>query len=135
MEHLNLDTGVRTFAISGGGSLRFNPADPGLYGRFCRGAEALTELEKELAEKGAAADGQQMLALFQEADERIKGLLNEIFGGDNDFHKALGGVSLLAMGSNGKTVAQNLFAALGQLLEAGAEKLIEDRVTQAREGL
>lgn len=135
MEHLNLDTGVRTFSIMGGGALKFNPADPGLYSRFYAGAEQLKELEQELVKKGEAVTGQEMLALFGEADVKIKALLNEIFGGENDFHTALGGVSLLAVGSNGKTVAQNLFAALEKILEEGAQKLVNARVQQARDEL
>lgn len=135
MEQLNLDTGVRTFAIAGGGALRFNPADPNLYGRFAQGAEQLQALERELTEKGAGLAGEEMIDLFREADEKIKSLLNEIFGGDNDFHKALGGVSLLAVGANGKTVAQNLFAALGSILEEGAQKIVDARVQEIRQSL
>ena len=135
MEQLNLDTGVRVFAIAGGGTLRFNPADPNLYGRFAQGAEQLQALERELTEKGAGLAGEEMIGLLKEADTRIKGLLNEIFGGENDFHKALGGVSLLAVGSNGKTVAQNLFAALESVLEEGAQKIVDARVQDARQSL
>lgn len=135
MEQLNLDTGVRVYHIAGGGTLRFNPADPNLYSRFMEGAGRLEALEQELAEKGDAATGEEVVALFREADLRIKALLGEIFGGDNDFHKALGGVSLLAVGSNGKTVAQNLFAALEAVLEEGAGKLVDARVQEARAGL
>lgn len=135
MEQLNLDTGVRAFAIAGGGALRFNPADPNLYGRFARGAEQLQALERELTEKGAGLAGEEMIELFREADQKIKSLLNEIFGGDNDFHKALGGVSLLAVGSNGKTVAQNLFGALESILEEGAQKIVAARVEEARQSL
>lgn len=135
MEQLNLDTGLRTFVISGGGVLRFNPADPNLYGRFAQGVEQLQTLEQELTQKGTELAGEEMLELFREADTKIKSLLNDIFGGENDFNKALGGVSLLAVGSNGKTVAQNLFAALEAVLEEGAGRLVEARVQEAREGL
>lgn len=135
MEQLNLDTGVRTFAIAGGGALRFNPADPNLYGRFAQGAEQLKALEQALTEKGAGLAGEEMIGLLKEADTRIKSLLNEIFGGDNDFHKALGGVSLLAVGSNGKTVAQNLFGALEAILEEGAQKIVDARVQEIRQSL
>ena len=135
MEHLNLDTGVKTYKIAGGGELRFNPADPNVYCRYLVGAEKLQKLEQELMKKGETLSGQEMISLFQEADHRIKGLLGEIFGGENDFHKALGGVSLLAVGANGKTVAQNLFAALETVLEEGAQKLVDTRVQEARESL
>ena len=34
---LNIDTGVEEFSVNGRGVLRFNPADPNLYHRFCGG--------------------------------------------------------------------------------------------------
>ena len=135
MENLNLDTGLRTFSIAGGGSLRFNPADPNLYGRFLEGSEKLKALEQELTRKGETAQPEEILALMQAADTGIKEILKEIFGGENDFHKALGGISLLAVGSNGKTVAQNLMEALSGVLEDGAKALVDQRLQQAREDL
>lgn len=135
MEQLNLDTGLKVYKITGGGELRFNPADPNLYGRFTEGAQKLQALEKALTEKAKGLSGEEMLSLLQEADEKIKDLLGEIFGGENDFHKALGGISLLAVAGNGNTVAQNLFAALETVLEAGAQKFVDARVEDMRADL
>ena len=135
MENLELDIGLREYGIPGGGVLRFNPADPGLYGRFSQAVEQLEQLEAELAEKSKAGEGTGVLTLMQEVDRRAKALLNETFGGGNDFDRALGGVSLLAVCGNGKTVAENLFAALGAQLEAGAQQLVEQKVAAAKENL
>lgn len=135
MEHLELDLGVVEYTIPGGGALRFNPADPGLYGRFAEGARQLEKMEAELAEKGKAADPQQLLELMNEADAKVKSLLGDVFGGDNDFHKALGGISLLAVCGNGKTVSENLMEALGKVLEQGAAQLVEQKIAAAKDRL
>ena len=135
VENMELDLGIQEYVIPGGGVLRFNPGDPGLYGRFAQMEEQLTKLEQELVEKSRGADPQGMLELMNEADARAKQLLNAAFGEGNDFHKALGGVSLLAVCKNGQTVAQNLFAALGQVLEQGASRLVEAKLTAAKSKL
>ena len=135
MENLELDIGLREYVIPGGGVLRFNPADPGLYGRFSQAAGKLQQMETELSEKGKGAAGEELLALMQEADRRAKALLGETFGGGNDFDRALGGVSLLAVCGNGKTVAENLLCALGAQLEAGARQLVEQKLAAAKENL
>lgn len=135
MENLQLDLGVVEYAIPGGGVLRFNPADPGLYGRFARATQQMEELEAELAEKGKAADPEKMLALMNEADAGVKALLNDVFGGDNDFHKAVNGISLLAVCGNGKTVAENLMEALSKVLEQGATRLVEQKIAAAKDQL
>lgn len=127
MKKLIFDSGVEEFRIPGGGVLRFNPGDPNLYSRFAEAAQKLAEIEAALAER---AQQEPVLELLAQADRQIKQLLNWVFGGDNDFHKALGGVSLLAPTSNGQTVAANLFAALEQVLSRGAQALVEAKVAQ-----
>ena len=119
MENL-LDIGVEEFRIGGGGVLRFHPGDPNLYGRFLQAETDFQHLEKEFSEKGAS--GQEMLAQMEKADEKMKKLLNRVFGGDNDFHKALGGVNLLSVGADGVSVAAKLFAALEKILTDGAKR-------------
>lgn len=135
MEHLELDLGVVEYAIPGGGVLRFNPADPGLYGRFAQATQQLEELEAKLAEKGKTAGPQQLLTLMNEADAEVKALLNDVFGGGNDFHKAVNGISLLAVCGNGKTVAENLLEALSKVLEQGATRLVEQKIAAAKDSL
>ena len=127
MKKLNFDSGVEEFRIPGGGVLRFNPGDPNLYSRFASAAQKLSDIEAALTER---AQREPVLALLAEADRQIKQLLNWVFGGDNDFHQALGGVSLLAPAANGRTVAANLFAALEKVLTRGAQALVDAKVNQ-----
>ena len=135
MEHLKIDLGIQEYVVPGGGVLRFNPADPGLYGRFATAEEQLAAVEKELMEKSKDAAPEALLALMNEADAKAKALLQTVFGAGNDFHKALCGISLLAMCGNGKTVAENLFAALGKVLEQGADRLVESKLSAAKKAL
>ncbi len=119
MENL-LDVGVEEFRIAGGGVLRFHPGDPNLFARFLEAEKEVQALETQFAEK--AEEGVSVLTLMAEADTKMKGILNGVFGGDNDFHKALGGVNLLAVGADGRNLASHLFEALEKILTAGAER-------------
>ena len=110
-----LDIGVQEYRLVGGGVLRFHPGDPNLFARFVRAEEALQALEKGFAK--SAQDGAQMLALMEEADTKIKEILNGVFGADNDFHKALCGVSL----------ASRLFGALEKVLTEGANRFAKQQ--------
>ena len=130
MEKLELDVGLQEYGIPGGGVLRFNPADPALYGRFAQGQTELARLEKEMLDEAKNATPEKLLALMEQTDTKAKELLNRVFGNGNDFHKALGGVSLLAVSRNGKTVAENLFAALGKELEKGTQRLVDKKLAE-----
>lgn len=133
MKTLNIDTGVEEFSVNGRGVLRFNPGDPNLYHRFFALGRDLAALDGELEQKLAALPGAEgdetrtaaALALLAEYDGRIKGLLNGIFGPENDFNALLEGVNLAGVGANGKRVVQNLLEALAPLLEAGARRQAE----------
>ena len=74
-----------------------------------------------------AGDPEAAIGLMTQADTRLKTLLTQVFGEGNDFHRALGGVSLLAVASNGQPVIANLLAALEPLLSEGAQKLVDAR--------
>ncbi|WP_455501607.1 hypothetical protein [Gemmiger sp.] len=128
MQTLNIDTGVEEFAVNGRGVLRFNPADPNLYHRFFAAGSTLETYDAELTEalQNVAGDEKARtavgLALLNEYDGKIKKLLTEIFGAENDFDAILGGVNLAGVGANGKRVVQNLLEALTPILRAGAER-------------
>ena len=131
MHQLHLDCGIQEYRITGGGTLRFNPGDPNLYARFLSAVETISKMEKELQEQAAAlpaGDPEAAIGLMTQADTRLKTLLTQVFGEGNDFHRALGGVSLLAVASNGQPVIANLLAALEPLLSEGAQKLVDARV-------
>lgn len=119
MEKL-LDIGVEEFRIAGGGVLRFHPGDPNLYARFLQAEEQLLQLQEAFAE--TPATGAEILAQMEKADQKVKALLNGVFGGDNDFHKALGGVNLFSVGADGINLASKLFAALEHILTEGAKR-------------
>ena len=121
MEKLSFDTGVKSFKLPGGGVLRFNPADPNVYSRFYQAEEKLAALEATMSQ---GETGIQQLAT---ADKELKTLFNWLLGGDNDVDKALGGISLLAVCADGKTVAANLLGALEQVLEQGAKQLVDSK--------
>ena len=129
MENL-LDIGVEEFHIGGGGVLRFHPGDPNLYARFLQAEAEFTKLEKEFSAPGKT--GEEVLAQMEAADQKIKQMLNGVFGGENDFHKALGGVNLLAVGSDGRNVAQRLFDALEKILTQGAKRFARQQAEQLK---
>ena len=134
MEKLIFDTGVKEYDLGFGVPLRFNPTDPNVYARFMEAAEKITEIEKELVKRGEAegATGEDAIRLMAEADQRTKELLNQAFGGGNDFHAIMGGVNLLAVGSNGERVVTNLFAALTPVMVSGAQRCASNEVAQAK---
>ena len=124
MENL-LDVGVEEYRIVGGGVLRFHPGDPNLFARFLRAEEDIQALEKSLSQ--TAQEGKEMLALMEEADGKIKEILNGVFGGGNDFHKALCGVNLLAVDGEGVSLATRLFGALEKVLTEGANRFAKQQ--------
>lgn len=132
MKKIKLDSGLESVQI-GEGVLRFNPRDPNLYVRFAEAEEKLRALEADLAEQGkqAEGDGNRLVRILQEADSRMKQILNWIFGEGNDFHQILGGVNLLAVATNGQRVVTNLFAALEPLITAGAKQCARDQTVAA----
>lgn len=132
MENLTLDLGVRAYGLPGG-AVRFNPADPNVYGRFLDMQPKLEAVQKEFSRKATGCrDGRQVLTLLQEADGQLKTLLQEVFPG-NDFHAALGGMNLLAVNGSGKTAAQVLLEALERILSQGAKSLVETEAKKLKE--
>ena len=132
MEQLDLELGAVEYRIPGGGTLRFNPADPNVYGRFLEAQKGLETVHESFRRKAKTVEeGAQVLALLQEADRELKALLGSVFPG-NDFDAALGGVNLLAVNAAGKTVAEGLLTALAAVLEAGAKTLVEAEAAKLR---
>ena len=132
MEKIQFDAGQRSYRINGSGILRFNPGDPNLYGRFLEAVEKLKEAETELTEQAKEAQGADIVKLLTRTDEKMKGILNWVFGADNDFHKILNGVNLLAVADNGERVVTNLFAALEPVLVEGAKRCASDMAAEVK---
>ena len=133
MEKIQFDSGVRAYRINGSGILRFNPGDPNLYVRFLEAVEKLKGVEAELMTQAQTAQGEEIVKLMFRADEKMKGILNWVFGPDNDFHALLNGVNLLAVADNGERVVTNLFAALEPVLVVGAKRCAGEQARLARE--
>lgn len=137
MKTLHFDSGIQEYKLCGEGVLRFNPADPNLYARFLEAAEKIQKMESEMAQQANNMDtqdtGAAVVKLLQEADGKMKDILSWVFGQSNDFHKLLGGVNLLAVGTNGKRVVTNLFAALEPILMQGAARCAQEQVESAVE--
>jgi hypothetical protein len=139
MEKLIFDSGVKEYQLGNGGILRFNPSDPNVYARFMAAMDKLPAIEQELVDKaktleqsdGTEPNGTEVLKLMEEADHKIKKLLNEVFDGGNDFHEILGGVNLLAVAGNQERVITNLLAALQPIMVSGAEKCAQQKVGAA----
>ena len=133
MEKIQFDVGQRSYRINGGGILRFNPCDPNVYSRFLEAAAKLQAVEEELIRQTEEMRNEEIVKALSAADEKMKGILNWIFGGDNDFHKLLGGVNLLAVAENGERVVTNLFAALEPVMIEGAKRCAGEQARLARE--
>lgn len=139
MERLIFDSGIKEYQINGRGVLRFNPSDPNVYARFMDLAPKIKEIEGEMNVKASridraekAAAGEQTLLIMRETDRRIKSVLNEVFGRDNDFEEILEGVNLMAVASNGKRVVENLIDALLPIMEEGAAACVKLEVNAAK---
>lgn len=139
MQKLVFDIGVQEFRLGNTGVLRFNPSDPNVYARFMKAMDKLPAIESELVEKAKCLEqsdseepnGTEVLRLLEEADLKVKQLLNDVFGGGNDFNEILRGVNLLAVAGNGERVITNLLAALQPVLVNGAEQISKQKVDAA----
>lgn len=133
MEKIQFDVGQRNYRINGGGILRFNPGDPNVYARFMEAVEKLQNVEEELTQTPETAQAEEILKRMSQADEKMKEILNWVFGADNDFKKLLNGVNLLAVADNGQRVVTNLFEALEPVLVEGARRCAGDLAAKAKE--
>lgn len=132
MDKIQFDSGVRAYRINGGGILRFNPGDPNLYARFLEAVEKLRAVEQELTRQAEDVQDANIVMLMTKADEKMKGILNWVFGGENDFQQLLNGVNLLAVADNGERVVTNLFGALEPVLVEGAKRCADEQAAKAR---
>lgn len=132
MEKIQFDSGMRSYRINGAGVLRFNPGDPNLYSRFLDAVEKLKEVETELTRQAETVQGEEIVKLMTQADEKMKGILGWVFGPENDFQKLLGGVNLLAVADNGERVVTNFFAALEPVLVEGAKRCAGQQAEKIR---
>lgn len=139
MKTILIDSGLEEYQlVEGGAPLSFNPGDPNVYARYMEIVPKIKAVEQEMAGRAKAVDtnaadaGEQALKIMRETDTRMKRLLDQIFGENNDFDKILCGVNLMAVGSNGKRVVENLLDALLPIMESGAKSCVRDEVKEAK---
>lgn len=133
MEKIQFDSGIRSYKINGSGVLRFNPCDPNLYSRFLEAVDRLKAVEEELTAQAEVMQGAQIVKLMTDADGKMKEILNWVFGAENDFHKLMQGINLLAVADNGERVVTNLFEALEPVLVEGARRCAGEQARIAKE--
>lgn len=139
MEKLNIEVGIKRYQlVEGGALLSFNPGDPNVYARYVELVPKIKFVEQEMAGKAKAVDanasdaGEKTLKLMRETDIRMKEILNQIFGKENNFDEILMGVNLMAVTGDGGRVITNVLDALTPIMQAGAAACVETEVNTAR---
>lgn len=140
MEKLNFDSGIKEYEVNGNGILRFNPGDPNVYGRLLDAVDKIKAIEAEMLDKGkqyTVKDGTEIVRLMVDTDKKVKTILQEVFGRQNDFDEIFGSVSVMAVAMNGERVITNFITAITPIVTAGAEQCakqkIQTAVNEARE--
>lgn len=130
MKKLQIDFGIEEFEISNGKVLRFNPSDINVYNRLMEAQDKILAIEERLVKKAGEIPkegaGAQAVKLLAEADAEMKAVLQEIFGGSNDFESLFEGVNLMAPASNGERVITNFLEAITPIIEEGSKKAARD---------
>ena len=139
MEKLNVNVGIKRYQlVEGGALLCFNPGDPNVYARYMEMVPRIKDVEREMAGKAKAVDvnspdaGEKTLQLMRETDRRMKEILNQIFGKENDFDEILKGVNLMAVTEDGSRVINNVLDALTPIMNVGAKSCVETEVKAAK---
>ena len=136
MENLIFDNGVKEYSINGRATLCFNPADPNVYARYVDSVEKINEIEAEMRAAGASLDenssdyAKQSLDIMRDADAKVKAMLRETFGAQNDFDAIFDGVNVMGVAVNGKMVITNFMEMLAPILEDGAKRFVDQAVGQ-----
>lgn len=129
---LSFDSGIKEYEINSG-VLRFNPSDPNVYGRFLTAAEKIKSVEGAMISSGSnAKTGEDVIRMMVEADRKVKDILRDVFGRDNDFDPIFDGVNIMAVASNGERVITNFMEAIAPIVAEGAEKCAQQKVDAAK---
>lgn len=142
-QKLIIDDGLVRLDINGNGVLKFNPSDFNVYERFYALTKELPEIEKKYAaevetlpkgtetEQAMALAGRELIRA-KEIDAEVKAKLSAVFGTGNDFDQLLGGVNIMAFGSNGERIITNLLNALLPYVENGIKQHANSEVAAAK---
>lgn len=139
MEKLNISVGIKRYQlVEGGAALSFNPSDPNVYARFMELIPKIKLVQEEMSSKAKKVDvnstdaGEKTLQIMRETDTRMKNILNEIFGKDNNFDDILASVNLMAVTEGGHRVIDNVLEALTPIMNDGAKSCVETEVNTAK---
>lgn len=114
---LKIDLGLKSYDIldpDGNltGTVRFNPADPGIAARW----KKIKPEVDSLAEKAHAAEGDAVLDVLQEADGRIKSCIDYTFGAKVS-EAFFGGQSCFGVCGDGATVLEHVLDAMAPVID------------------
>lgn len=139
MEKLNINVGIKQYQlVDGGAPLCFNAGDPNVYARYMEMIPRIEAVEQEMAEKAKRVDvnkqdaGEKTLQIMRETDQKMKEILNQIFGMGNDFDRILCGVNLMAVTEDGSRVINNVLDALSPIMSNGAKACVDTEVKAAK---
>ena len=139
MEKLNISVGIKRYQLVEGGSLlSFNPGDPNVYARYMEMVPKIKRIQQEMTEKANSVDvdaddaGEKTLQIMRETDTRMKSILNQVFGSENDFDRILLGVNLMAVTEGGRRVIDNVLEGLMPIMNEGAKACVETEVQAAK---
>ena len=128
MEKLNINVGIKRYQlVEGGALLSFNPGDPNVYARYMELVPKIKDVQQEMTGKAKAVNvnapdaGEQTLKIMRETDRRMKDILNQIFGKENNFDDILAGVNLMAITADGSRVIDNVIDGLTPIMSEGVK--------------
>lgn len=138
-EKLSTTVGIKRYQlVDGGALLSFNPGDPNVYERYMEMVPRIKAVQQEMMGKAQAVDanasnaGEKTLKILRETDLKMKAILNQIFGQENDFDAILLGVNLMAVTDGGKRVIDNVLDALTPVMETGIKSCVDTEVNTAK---
>lgn len=124
---LQIDTGLRTYDILDAdgnvtGTVRFNPADPGIAARW-KSAEPEIQQLAQTAQQSDRDEG-ATVALLMDADQKIKSLFDYAFGAKVS-EAFFGGQSAFGICDDGALVLEHVLTALTPVLESSMKSGLE----------
>lgn len=134
MEKLTFDTGVKEYEVNGRTILRFNPSDPNVYARLLKATDEIRSVENEYLDKLKYSRETQRKREFaksatqalSEADTKVKDILSNVFGLNNNFHKIFDGVNIVALRRDGESRVLDAFLeAVMPIMESGLKELFD----------
>lgn len=123
MAEINFSTGVTEFAVNGGRTVRFNPADTGFAENLYALMAKVSEIDDERRKKAEKTqDYAKIFEYNRAADKRERELVDAAFG-ENFCADVFGDIRLSAM-AEGLSVLENfIFAVLDEMDESVTENL------------